>query len=101
MLPGAPDASSTTLQYSLFVRPHPWLPVKLIEGRISTEVVNNLNAVRRHTERLHRQRTQQQQQAGPEGHSAMGSSGLPRSDSASSTSSSSTTVMVDSVSSEE
>lgn len=59
---GAEPASRTTLHYSLFVRPHPWLPVKLIEDRISSEVVNNLNAVRRHTERVHKQQMQQQQQ---------------------------------------
>jgi hypothetical protein len=58
----AGSSGSTTLMYSLFVRPHPWLPVKLIEDRISTEVVNNLNAVRQHTERVHKQRQQQQQQ---------------------------------------
>jgi hypothetical protein len=62
MQPTDPDPSATTLQYALFVRPHPWLPVKLIEDRISAEVVNNLNAVRRHTERVHKHRLQQQQQ---------------------------------------
>lgn len=60
-LPGS-SSTTTTLMYSLFVRPHPWLPVKLIEDRISSEVVNNLKAVRQHAERVHKQR--QQQQAG-------------------------------------
>lgn len=60
--PGSSSSTTTTLMYSLFVRPHPWLPVKLIEDRISSEVVNNLKAVRQHTERVHKQR--QQQQAG-------------------------------------
>lgn len=50
MHPSVTDPSHTVLQYSLFVRPHPWLPVKLIEDRISSEVVNNLQAVRQHTE---------------------------------------------------
>jgi hypothetical protein len=67
MEPAPEDPSSTTLlHYALFVRPHPWLPVKLIEDRISSEVANNLSAVRRHTEhvakRQARQRQQQQQQ---------------------------------------
>jgi hypothetical protein len=63
MSPGGAGPSGTTLQYSLFVRPHPWLPVKLIEDRISSEVVNNLTAVRRHTERVHKRQQQRQQQA--------------------------------------
>lgn len=48
-----PGTARTTLHYSLFVRPHPWLPVKLIEDRISSEVANNLTAVRRHAETVH------------------------------------------------
>jgi hypothetical protein len=61
----ANDADSSFLHYSLFVKPHPWLPVGLIQSRIRDEVVNNLKAVRRHTEHVYkRQVKQQQQQAG-------------------------------------
>jgi len=101
MQPGGPDPSSTLLQYSLFVRPHPWLPVKLIEDRISAEVVNNLKAVRRHTEHVHRQRQQQVQAIG-KALSSVDSSMTDRSSSTiSSTTSSVGTVGADSVSSEE
>lgn len=97
MQPAGADPSSTTLQYSLFVRPHPWLPVKLIEDRISSEVVNNLNAVRRHTERVHKQRQQQ----GAIVFSSVDSNATERSSSTLSSSSTSTTLGVESVSSEE
>jgi hypothetical protein len=58
--PGATGDLSTQLQYSLFVKPHPWLPVGLIQNRISSEVVNNLRAVQRYAEHVHRQHRQQQ-----------------------------------------
>jgi hypothetical protein len=62
----ANDEDSSFLHYSLFVKPHPWLPVGLIQSRIRDEVVTNLKAVRRHAEHVHkRQVKQQQQQAGP------------------------------------
>eukprot|EP00878_Enallax_costatus_P024509 GHUV01026159.1.p1 GENE.GHUV01026159.1~~GHUV01026159.1.p1 ORF type:complete len:166 (+),score=43.69 GHUV01026159.1:504-1001(+) len=61
MQPAAVDPHATVLRYSLFVKPHPWLPVGLIQNRISSEVVNNLKAVRRHAERVHRQHMRQQQ----------------------------------------
>ena len=43
-----PDISK--LSYSVFIRPQLWLPVGLIQGRISTEAKNNLRAVKRHAE---------------------------------------------------
>jgi hypothetical protein len=60
------DEDSTFLHYSLFVKPHPWLPVGLIQSRIKNEVVNNLKAVRRHCEHVQKRnvKQQQQQQAG-------------------------------------
>jgi hypothetical protein len=60
MQPAAVDPLATVLKYSLFVKPHPWLPVGLIQNRISSEVVNNLKAVRQHAEQVHRQLKQQQ-----------------------------------------
>lgn len=41
---------STRLSYSLFVRPKPWLPVGLLEGRIEREVRGNLSAVAKYAE---------------------------------------------------
>jgi hypothetical protein len=99
MQPTEPDPSATTLQYALFVRPHPWLPVKLIEDRISAEVVNNLNAVRRHTEKVHKHRLQQQQvqqqqqQQGVDAVNGSGSSGPERSSSSTLSSSSAHTFV--------
>eukprot|EP00882_Tetradesmus_deserticola_P010566 GHRQ01011162.1.p1 GENE.GHRQ01011162.1~~GHRQ01011162.1.p1 ORF type:complete len:298 (+),score=112.39 GHRQ01011162.1:139-1032(+) len=58
------DPASTVLHYAAFVQPHAWLPVGLIQGRISSEVVGNLKAVARHAEHLHRQQLKQQQLAG-------------------------------------
>lgn len=43
-------ADSAWLVYALYVRPQPWLPVGLIQDRISREVVSNLRALQRHTE---------------------------------------------------
>lgn len=63
MQPAGADPSATVLNYSLFVKPHPWLPVGLIQNRISNEVVNNLKAVRQHAERVHRQHLKEQQLA--------------------------------------
>eukprot|EP00897_Mesotaenium_endlicherianum_P006544 jgi/Mesen1/5918/ME000030S05185 len=37
----------TILSYSVLVTPHPWLPVGLIEGRISREIRSNLTCIRR------------------------------------------------------
>jgi hypothetical protein len=48
--PGLLAPASTWLVYALYVRPQPWLPVGLIQDRISREVVSNLQAVQRHTE---------------------------------------------------
>jgi heme exporter protein D len=56
------DEDSTFLHYSLFVKPHPWLPVGVIQSRIKNEVVNNLKAVRRHCEHVQKRRVRQQQQ---------------------------------------
>ncbi|KAF6253871.1 hypothetical protein COO60DRAFT_1703636 [Scenedesmus sp. NREL 46B-D3] len=63
MAPGDLEGS-TVLHYALYVKPHAWLPVGLIQGRISSEVVGNLKAVSRHAERLHRQQLKQQQVSG-------------------------------------
>lgn len=52
--PGGGD-HATLLAYTLYVKPQSWLPVGLIQNRISREVVANLQAVRAHSERLHRQ----------------------------------------------
>eukprot|EP00879_Flechtneria_rotunda_P006146 GHRR01006462.1.p1 GENE.GHRR01006462.1~~GHRR01006462.1.p1 ORF type:complete len:148 (+),score=46.41 GHRR01006462.1:808-1251(+) len=64
-----PDATpaATVLQYSLYVKPHAWLPVGLIQSRISSEVVNNLTAVRKHAEKVHQWRRQQQQHGAANG----------------------------------
>uniref|UniRef100_A0A383WN78 Coenzyme Q-binding protein COQ10 START domain-containing protein n=1 Tax=Tetradesmus obliquus TaxID=3088 RepID=A0A383WN78_TETOB len=56
------DEDSSFLHYSLFVKPHPWLPVGLIQSRIKNEVVTNLKAVRRHTEHVYKRQVKQQQQ---------------------------------------
>lgn len=42
------------LCYSLYVMPQAWLPVGLIQSRIEKEVMNNLEAIRRHAEKLHK-----------------------------------------------
>lgn len=44
------DPMLTHLSYSLFIRPQLWLPVNLIQGRISKETKNNLVAVKAHAE---------------------------------------------------
>lgn len=43
----------TLLCYSLFVQPQKWLPVGLIQSRIRAEILKNLDAVRRESERVH------------------------------------------------
>lgn len=43
-------AGGCRLSYSLLVRPHPWLPVGLIQPRVEREVVANLGAVARYCE---------------------------------------------------
>jgi hypothetical protein len=53
--PGLLGPESSWLVYTLFVRPQAWLPVGLIQNRISREVVSNLRAVQRYTEQLHQQ----------------------------------------------
>lgn len=55
--PGLQGPASAWLVYALYVRPQPWLPVGLIQDRIAREVVANLQAVQRHTERLHLERS--------------------------------------------
>lgn len=47
--------ASTRLSYSLHVQPQPWLPVRLIQNRITGEIRVNLNAVRLHSEQLYKQ----------------------------------------------
>lgn len=54
--PGLLGPDSSWLVYTLFVRPQPWLPVGLIQNRISREVVSNLRAVQGYTEQLHQRR---------------------------------------------
>ncbi|CAI5487661.1 unnamed protein product [Closterium sp. Naga37s-1] len=44
-LPGSPSGP-TTLSYSVELTPHFWLPVALVEGRISKEIKANLAGVR-------------------------------------------------------
>jgi hypothetical protein len=53
---GVSGPASAWLVYCLHVRPQAWLPVGLIQDRISREVVTNLRAVRRHVEVLHHTR---------------------------------------------
>jgi len=52
--PGAAGPSSSRLSYSVMVQPSPWLPVRLVEGRVSGEIGNNLKAVRAFAERKHK-----------------------------------------------
>ena len=42
----------TIVSYAVQVKPHPLLPVKLIEGRISDDMVANLEAIRAHVEQI-------------------------------------------------
>jgi hypothetical protein len=50
---GLGGAETTLLQYAVFVRPMPWLPVALIQGRIEKEIKANLEAVRSYAEVVH------------------------------------------------
>jgi len=59
--PGVMGPASSWLCYALYVRPHAWLPVGLVQGRISQQISSNLQAVARHSEARHRQQQQQQQ----------------------------------------
>lgn len=49
------SSESTHLSYSLFVRPHVFLPVSLIESRIKREVIANLKAVGNYVEKRNKQ----------------------------------------------
>lgn len=40
------------LCYALYVQPQKWLPVKLIQGRITNQVVANLSCVQSHAESI-------------------------------------------------
>jgi ribosome-associated toxin RatA of RatAB toxin-antitoxin module len=53
--PGRLGPASSWLVYALYVKPQGWLPVGLIQDRISREVVTNLLAVARHAEAVHAQ----------------------------------------------
>jgi len=55
MSPGATGPSSSRLSYTVLVQPSPWLPVRLVEGRVSGEIANNLKAVRAYAERKHKE----------------------------------------------
>uniref|UniRef100_A0A061R4I9 Polyketide cyclase dehydrase and lipid transport protein n=1 Tax=Tetraselmis sp. GSL018 TaxID=582737 RepID=A0A061R4I9_9CHLO len=48
--PGANGPTSCRLSYSVLVKPSPWMPVRLVEGRIRGEIAANLNAIRCHAE---------------------------------------------------
>ena len=58
---GAEESTSwdfeTIVSYAVQVKPHPLLPVKLIENRISGDMVTNLEAIRAHVERLEEEAT--------------------------------------------
>lgn len=51
--------NKTRLSYALFVRPHPWLPVGLIQSRVQKEVAANLRAVGTYVESRQSQLLQQ------------------------------------------
>ena len=53
MQPGAGGDNTTLLQYAVFVRPMPWLPVGIVQGRIEREIRANLEAVRTYAEMVH------------------------------------------------
>lgn len=50
---GAEGDASSLMTYSLFVQPKPWLPVRLIQGRIVSGIVANLKAISKHAEALY------------------------------------------------
>jgi hypothetical protein len=50
------DPSNMQLNYAVFVKPMPWLPVGLIQNRIEKEIITNLRAVQKHAEGLMKRR---------------------------------------------
>jgi hypothetical protein len=50
------DPDSMQLNYAVFVKPMPWLPVGLIQNRIEKEIITNLRAVQKHAEGLMKRR---------------------------------------------
>ena len=50
MQPEAAGGTGTWLSYALHVKPPPWMPVRLIQGRIESEIAGNLQAVKAHSE---------------------------------------------------
>ena len=56
---GGEAPAAARLAYALYVRPQAWLPVRLIQSRIESEVVANLQAVQQYAERMHQDSTQQ------------------------------------------
>jgi len=51
--------AAARLAYALYVRPQAWLPVRLIQSRIESEVAANLQAVQQYAERMHQDSMQQ------------------------------------------
>jgi hypothetical protein len=43
--------TQTRLSYAARVQPQPWLPVQLLESRITQEVMSNLTAVKKQAEK--------------------------------------------------
>jgi hypothetical protein len=60
---GGEGVQGTLLCYAAFVQPKPWLPVRLIQGRIEREVKRNLEAVCARAEKIHRGASVQAQPA--------------------------------------
>ena len=52
MQPEAAGGAGTWLSYALHVKPYPWMPVRLIQGRIESEIASNLQAVQAYSDRL-------------------------------------------------
>jgi hypothetical protein len=50
---GAHGEDWTLLSYAVYVLPQKWLPVGIVQGRISSDIGKNLAAVRAHAEKLH------------------------------------------------
>ena len=42
----------TTLSYLVDVKPKMWLPVRLVEGRLSSEIKTNLSCIREEAKRV-------------------------------------------------
>jgi ribosome-associated toxin RatA of RatAB toxin-antitoxin module len=53
MQSGLEGETSCLMTYSLFVQPKPWLPVRLIQGRIVSGIVDNLKAIAKHAEEVY------------------------------------------------